>query len=240
MSDRHIIAIDGPSGSGKSSVARGLAEQVGYRYLDTGAMYRAVTWFVLNRDVDPHDAEAVVRLLPDLDLISGTDPASPTIRVNGLDVGGPIRGDAVTAAVSLVSAVPQVREHLRELQRQTVAAAVSDGTGIVVEGRDIGTEVLPRADAKIYLTADPAVRAARRAAQDADSSHGSAGVAATEESLRRRDALDSTRASSPLRMAEDAQLIDATYTDLEQTIEAVAVAAGLSRAKPGTRTQGER
>ena len=227
MSEHRVIAIDGPSGSGKSSVARGLAERVGYRYLDTGAMYRAVTWFVLDRKVDPADSEAVVALIPDLELVSGTDAAAPTIHVNGVDVAGPIRGDDVTAAVSLVSALPQVRERLRELQRETVAEAVSDGTGIVVEGRDIGTEVLPDADAKIYLTADPAVRAARRAAQDADSDHGSSGVAATEESLRRRDQLDSTRATSPLRMASDARLVDATHIDLEQTIDAVAAAAGL-------------
>lgn len=222
-----VIAIDGPSGSGKSSVARGLAQRFGYRYLDTGAMYRAVTWFVLDRGVDPADPDAVVTLLPDLELVSGTDAAAPTIRVNGTDVAGPIRGDAVTAAVSLVSAVPQVRERLRQLQRETVAQAVSEGTGIVVEGRDIGTEVLPDADGKVYLTADPEVRATRRAAQDADSDHGSAGVAATAESLRRRDALDSTRATSPLRMADDAHLVDATHIDLPQTIDAVAAVVGL-------------
>lgn len=222
MSEVRVIAIDGPSGSGKSSVARGLAERLSYRYLDTGAMYRAVTWFVLDRGVAPADSDAVVALLPALQLTSGTEPAGPTIHVNGTDVGEPIRGDDVTAAVSLVSAIPEVRACLRDLQRAEVADAVDAGQGIVVEGRDIGTEVLPDADTKVYLTADPAVRAARRAAQDADSAHGSAGVTATEESLRRRDALDSTRASSPLRMADDAHLVDATHIDLEQTIDAVA------------------
>lgn len=222
MADRLVIAIDGPSGSGKSSTSKGVAKALGLAYLDTGAMYRAVTWLVLDRGVDPADADAVVALLPDLQLSNGTDPAAPTIHVNGTDVGDPIRGDEVTAAVSLVSAVPEVRSRLRELQREEVSEALAADEGIVVEGRDIGTEVLPDADRKIYLTADPAVRAARRAAQDADSAHGSAGVTATEESLRRRDALDSTRATSPLRMADDAHLVDATHIDLAQTIDAVA------------------
>ncbi len=216
-----IVAVDGPSGSGKSSVSRGVAERFGYRYLDTGAMYRAATWFMLDRDVDPADPVAVAAALPDLTITSGTDPMAPTISVNGVDVSTPIRGDDVTSAVSLVSAVPEVRRAMRDLQRRVAAEASRDGAGIVVEGRDIGSEVLPDADAKIYLTADPAVRAARRAAQDADSVHGTAGVAATEESLRRRDELDTTRASSPLRMAEDAHLVDATELDLDATISAV-------------------
>ena len=202
-----IVAVDGPSGSGKSSVSRGVAERFGYRYLDTGAMYRAATWFMLDRDVDPADPVAVAAAQPDLTITRGTDPMAPTISVNVVDVSTPIRCDDVTSAVSLVSAVPDVRRAMRDLQRRVAAEASRDGAGIVVEGRDIGSEVLPDADAKIYLTADPAVRAARRAAQDADSVHGTAGVAATEESLRRRDELDTTRASSPLRMAEDAHLV---------------------------------
>lgn len=221
MSSSLVIAVDGPSGSGKSSVSRGVAEHFGFRYLDTGAMYRAATWFVLDRAIDPADAQAVAACLADLRIDSGTDPLAPTIAVNGTDVGVPIRGDRVTAAVSLVSAVPQVRMAMRDLQRASAAAATADATGIVVEGRDIGSEVLPDADVKIYLTADPAVRAERRAAQDADSVHGTGGVEATEQALRHRDALDSTRTTSPLRMADDAELVDATELNLQQTIDAV-------------------
>jgi cytidylate kinase len=216
-----IIAVDGPSGSGKSSVSRGVAQHFGFQYLDTGAMYRATTWFVMDRAVDPSDPLAVVTLLSDLTISSGTDPTDPSIWVNGVDVSVPIRGDDVTNAVSLVSAIPEVRRAMRDLQRQVAADASRADTGIVVEGRDIGSEVLPDADVKIYLTADPAVRAARRAAQDAASVHGTVGVAATEESLRRRDELDTTRASSPLRMAADAHLVDATDLDLDDTIGAV-------------------
>lgn len=217
----HVIAIDGPSGSGKSSVARGVAERFGYRYLDTGAMFRAVTWYVLDRGMDPGDAIAVAAVLTEITLTSGTDPAAPGIAVNGIDVAEPIRGPRVTAAVSAVSAVPEVRGFLLDLQRAETAAAVAAGTGIVVEGRDIGTVVLPDADLKVFLTADPAVRAARRALQDAGAAHGSPGAAATEADLRRRDHADSSRAAAPLRRAGDAVVVDATDLDLDQTIAAV-------------------
>ncbi len=224
-----VVAVDGPSGSGKSSVSRGIARRFGYRYLDTGAMYRAATWHVLNQHLDPGDPVSVAASLNDLTIDSGTDPQAPTIHVNGVDVAEPIRSQDITDAVSLVSAVPDVRVAMRDLQRQCAAEAQAAGVGIVIEGRDIGSEVLPEADVKIYLTADPEVRASRRSAQDAGSSHGSHGVAATAEALRRRDQLDSTRAFSPLRMADDAVLVDATHLDLDQTIDAtcdVVAAAG--------------
>lgn len=228
-----VVAVDGPSGSGKSSVSRGIADRFGYRYLDTGAMYRAATWYVLDRHLDPGDPVSVAAALGELTIDSGTDPDNPTIHVNGVDVGEPIRGQDVTDAVSLVSAVPEVRVAMRDRQREYAARAQADGVGIVVEGRDIGSEVLPDAHVKIYLTADPEVRAARRSAQDASSAHGSHGVAATAEALRRRDQLDSTRAFSPLRMAEDAVAVDATYLDLAQTIDAtseiVSAAGGVAR-----------
>lgn len=217
-----VVAVDGPSGSGKSSVAKGVATVFGFRYLDTGAMYRAATWFVLEHQADPKDPDQVRALLGDLHITSGTDPNDPTIHVNGVDVGSPIRGVPVTDTVSAVSAVPEVRDLMKRLQRAAVAEAVAAGSGIVVEGRDIGTEVLPDADVKVFLTADPAVRAARRAAQDAAGDHGTTGVEATEEALRRRDRKDSTRAHSPLRMNEDATLVDATEIDLQQTIDTVA------------------
>lgn len=217
-----VIALDGPSGSGKSSVARGVAARFGYRYLDTGAMYRAITWYVLERGIDPADPVDVAALLTEVTLDSGTDPVTPSILVNEVDVSGPIRGQAVTDSVSLVSAVPEVRAFLVVEQRRDVAEALAAGTGIVVEGRDIGSHVLPDADVKVFLTADPEVRAQRRALQEADSEHGSDGVDATHESLVRRDELDSTRASSPLRQAVSAVVVDATHLDLGQTIDRVA------------------
>jgi cytidylate kinase len=217
-----IVAVDGPSGSGKSSVSRGVATEFGYRYLDTGAMYRAVTWRILDLGVEPSDTAAVAAAVAAMSVTCGTDPAAPTISVDGTDVAVAIRGDEVTEAVSLVSAVPEVRSAMVALQRHEAEESQSAGTGIVVEGRDIGTVVLPDADVKVFLTADAAVRAQRRAAQDEESEHGSSGTTATEESLRRRDKLDSQRKASPLKPADDAEQVDATDLNLEQTIEAVA------------------
>ncbi len=152
---------------------------------------------------------------------STTDPDAPGIAADGIDIEDAIRGPAVTAAVSAVSAVPAVRQRLVALQRQEVAHAAEHGRGIVVEGRDIGSVVLPDADVKVYLTADARVRAQRRAAQDAGMAHGSAGADATHEELLRRDAQDTGRAASPLQMAPDAVEVDATDLDLQQTIDAV-------------------
>ncbi len=222
MSDQQtVVAIDGPSGSGKSSVSRGVAELFGFRYLDTGAMYRAATWQVLQAGIDPADPLAVANEASKLFITSGTDPREPTIEVNGTDVAAAIRGDEVTNAVSLVSAVAEVRSTLVTLQRNEVANSLAAGQGIVVEGRDIGTVVLPDAAVKIFLTADAAVRARRRSRQDAQSQQGSRGDAATEESLLRRDQIDSQRKESPLRPAADAIQVDATDLDLAQTIDAV-------------------
>ena len=158
-----VVAVDGPAGSGKSSVCKGVAARLGFRYLDTGAMYRAMAWAVLAAGVDPDDAAAVADFCVRPDIVSGTDPLAPTISVDGTDVAEPIRGEVVTTAVSPVSAVPAVRERLVAIQRAAAARAVADGVGIVVEGRDITTVVLPSADLKVFLTADPEVRAARRA-----------------------------------------------------------------------------
>lgn len=216
-----IIAVDGPAGSGKSSVCRGVASRLGLRYLDTGAMYRAMTWAMLERGVDVGDAGAVAALAADPVITSGTDPAAPTIHVDGVDVGGPIRGDAVTGAVSAVSAVPAVRERLVRIQRDAVTAAVEAGEGIVVEGRDITTVVLPDADLKVFVTASPEVRAARRAAQDAALGKESVDVTATHEALLARDAKDSTRATSPLAVADDAVVVDTSDLTLDQVIDEV-------------------
>ena len=216
-----VIAVDGPAGSGKSSVCRGVAERLGLRYLDTGAMYRAMTWAVLDAGIDVDDAEAVAAASADVVIVSGTDPTAPTIHVGQTDVAGPIRGDAVTGAVSAVSAVPAVRERLVAIQRDEVAAATAAGGGIVVEGRDITTVVLPDADLKIFVTADPAVRAARRAAQDADLGKAGVDVTQTETALRERDAKDSSRATSPLAQADDAVVVDTTHLSLDEVIDQV-------------------
>ncbi|MBI1350680.1 MAG: (d)CMP kinase [Actinomycetales bacterium] len=213
-----VVAVDGPAGSGKSSVCRGVASTLGLRYLDTGAMYRAMTWALLERGVDPDDAVAVAEAAPDVVIVSGTDPVDPTIHVGAVDVAGPIRGGDVTAAVSAVSAVPSVREQLVALQRAEVASAAAAGHGIVVEGRDITTVVLPDADLKVFVTADPSVRAARRAKQDAELGHPVADVQATEDALRSRDAKDSNRAASPLARAADAIVVDTTHMTLDEVI----------------------
>jgi len=212
-----VIAVDGPSGSGKSSTARGVATRLGLRYLDTGAMYRAMTWALLERQIDVEDSDAVTATAPGVVIEPGTDPLAPTIRADGVDVSIPIRGPAVTAAVSAVSAVPQVRRWLVRLQRRIIG----DG-GIVVEGRDIGSVVVPDAAVKIFLVADPVARAARRAAEQGRSS---ADVTLTQQDMARRDRLDSSRRASPLTRAPDAVVIDTTEQTLEDTVEQVVALA---------------
>jgi cytidylate kinase len=203
--------MDGPSGSGKSSTARGVATRLGLRYLDTGAMFRAMTWWMLEHGVDTEDAEAVASHADRPVLVSGTDAGAPTITVDGTDVAEPIRGQQVTAAVSAVSSVPQIRQRLLVEQRDIIG----DG-GIVVEGRDIGTVVAPDADVKVYLTADPDARAVRRAAERSGSD-----VDATRQDLIRRDTIDSGRQAAPLTMAEDARHIDTTPYSLEEVVDQV-------------------
>ncbi|MCW2796031.1 MAG: cytidylate kinase [Nocardioides sp.] len=208
-----VIAIDGPSGSGKSSTSRGVATRLGLRYLDTGAMYRAMTWWMLRAGVDPTDPVAVAARVGEPLIEAGTDPLGPTIAVDGIDVVRAIRTDEVTGSVSPVSAVAEVRARLLGLQRTIIAAAPG---GIVVEGRDIGSVVAPDAPVKVYLTADPSARAVRRAAEE-----GGSDVAATEESLLARDRIDSGRAASPLVMAEGAVHIDTTPYSLDEVIDLV-------------------
>ena len=212
-----VIAIDGPAGSGKSSVSRAVASRLGLRYLDTGAMYRAITWAVLEAGVNPDDAAAVATFIAHPPVIdSGTDPGDPTITVNGVDVGEPIRGQRVTDAVSAVSAVPEVRSHLVDHQRRYVADSPG---GIVVEGRDIGSVVLPDATVKVFLTADASVRAQRRAAERIDGTDPS--LAATEAALLTRDAKDSSRPVSPLTRADGAVEVDTTHLSFDEVVEAV-------------------
>lgn len=213
-----VIAIDGPAGSGKSSVSREVARRLGVQYLDTGAIYRALTWAVLQRGVDPADIDAVCRVARDVVVRSGTDPDDPTITVDGVDVSGPIRGDDVTAAVSAVSAIPEVRAQLVALQRQGVVGAPD---GIVVEGRDIGTVVLPDASVKVFLTAAPEVRALRRATQDERERDQVRDVRETESALLARDAFDSSRPVSPLAIAADAIVLDTTEMDFNAVVDRI-------------------
>ena len=216
MPESVIVAVDGPAGSGKSSVCRGVAAALGMKYLDTGAMYRAMTSAILDQGIDPTDRAAVAGFAAIPVITCGTDPLAPTIAVDGVDVSELIRSEQVTSAVSPVSAVVDVRERLVALQREQVAVAREVGVGIVVEGRDIGTVVLADADLKVYLTADPSIRAVRRAAET-----GTNAVAATEAALKARDAFDSSRAASPLTQADDAVVVDTTEMTLQQVIDHV-------------------
>ena len=210
MSSTVVVAIDGPSGSGKSSTSRGVASRLGLRYLDTGAMFRAMTWWMLREGVDISDPAAVAARSGEPGIVSGTDPLAPSITVDGVDVATAIRAEDVTGAVSPVSVVPEVRARLLELQRAVIAAAPE---GIVVEGRDIGSVVAPDAPVKVFLTADPAARALRRSAEE-----GGSDVAATQESLLARDKIDSGRATAPLVKADGAVHIDTTPFTLDEVI----------------------
>ena len=206
--EKCVVAVDGPSGSGKSTVSRRLATALEGVYLDTGAMYRAVTWAVLQAGVDLQDPDAVTKIALETELTIGTDPVAPHFFANGISVDAPIRGPEVTSAVSAVAAVPAVRKHLVALQR----AIIAGNDRIVVEGRDISTVVAPDADLKVYLTASAAARAARRSAEDASD------IAATEADLARRDQLDSSRATDPLRQADDAIEVDTTGMGIDDVV----------------------
>lgn len=219
MTSPLVIAIDGPSGSGKSSVSRAVARELGLQYLDTGSMYRAMTWFMQDQNVDLDDPESIASYAKQAHILPSTNPDAPGISVGPIDVSGPIRGDAVTSGVSRVSAVPEVRALLVDLQREIAAAAPQ---GIVAEGRDIGPVVLPNASIKIFLTADEAARAARRAAENGED------VQATQEQLASRDKADSTRKASPLVQAKDAVVVDTTEMNLQQVIDhIITLARGL-------------
>jgi CMP/dCMP kinase len=208
---RDVVALDGPSGTGKSTVARALAIELGLRYLNTGAMYRAVTWAVLQAAVDPADGPGVAELAARLSLEVTTDPHDQRVSVDGEPVEGHIRSADVTAAVSPVSAVPEVRRQLVAQQRELIGSG-----GIVVEGRDIGTVVAPDAPLKVFLTASHDTRAERRARQDGSAPDQ---LSATSEAIRRRDAYDSGRPMAPLRAAEDAVHVDTTTLAVDDVVK---------------------
>jgi CMP/dCMP kinase len=208
-----VVAIDGPAGTGKSSVSRGLARALDARYLDTGAMYRMVTLAVLRAGIDPAEAEAVGKIAATVRMSVNYNPAGDRYYLAGEDVSSEIRGDEVTRAVSAVSSVPAVRARLVSLQR-----AMAEGSGsVVVEGRDIGTVVLPDAPVKIFLTASAETRARRRNDQNVASGL-TDDYGAVLADVRRRDHLDSTRPVSPLRAASDAVVVDTSEMTEEQVI----------------------
>ena len=206
--DKCVVAVDGPSGSGKSTVSRRLAAALDGVYLDTGAMYRAVTWAVLQAGADLADPDAIAKIALETELSIGTDPAAPHFAANGINVDAPIRGAEVTAAVSAVAAVPAVRKQLVTLQQAIIAGQPR----IVVEGRDIASVVAPDADLKVYLTASSVARARRRSAENR------ADITATEADLARRDNLDSSRAADPLRQASDAVEVDTTGMGIDEVV----------------------
>ncbi|PDP88707.1 cytidylate kinase [Glycomyces fuscus] len=218
-----VIAIDGPSGSGKSSTSRGVAKARELRYLDTGAMYRALTWWMLSNGVNVNDADAVTALVDTPVITMGTDPDAPSVAVDGRDVAAEIRGRDVTANVSAVSAVPAARERLVRTQREIIAAARAESAGIVVEGRDITTVVAPDAPVKLFLTASPEARAQRRSREVRGD------VATTQADLARRDELDSNRAHSPLRQTEDATELDTSGLTLDEVVALVVKLADEAR-----------
>lgn len=205
-----VIAIDGPAGSGKSTVARKLAEALQLEYLDTGAMYRSVTFAALARGIDPDDEEKVAALVAHVDIDLQPDGM---VRVDGVDATIQIRGPEVSRSVSAVAANEAVRAELVSRQREW---ARRRGGG-VLEGRDIGTVVFPSAQLKVYLTADPEVRAGRRAREVTDLDYDS--VAAD---LARRDRYDSSRQHDPLRQADDALIVDTSSLTIEQVVEQLA------------------
>jgi cytidylate kinase len=197
------IAIDGPAASGKSTLARLLAERLHLLMINSGAMYRAVTWKVLKEGIDPHDSEAVLALLARTDIQTGVKDNLSTIAVDGIDPGDELRSEEVNANVSAVSAIPEVREQLVELQRHYL-----DHSSIVMEGRDIGSVVFPDTPYKIYVDAAEHVRAARRS------------VVGEVDSVAERDAKDSGRDTSPLVVAEGAAILDTSHHTIESGVDA--------------------
>jgi cytidylate kinase len=220
VTDCLIIAVDGPAGSGKSSAARGAARALGLRYLDTGAMYRALTWWMIRQGVEVASPAAVAAQAGRAVIEVGTDPGAPVIVVDGVDVTSLIRTREVSNSVSTVARVPEVRAHLVAMQQEIIAAACAAGDGIVAEGRDIGTVVAPNATVKVFLTASEAIRARRRSADLA--ADPAATVAVTQSEQERRDRMDAPQSAQ----AAGAVQVDSTALGLNDVIDVI---VGLAR-----------
>lgn len=208
------IAIDGPSGAGKSTMAKRIAAALGYLYVDTGAIYRTLGLFALNRDADPGSTEAVISLLPEVDIrMAYGEDGLQHMYLGGQDVTNEIRRPEVSTAASKISAIPEVRAFLLDMQRD-----LAKKDNVIMDGRDIGTVVLPQADAKIFLVASAEARAQRRYAELLER-----GMDTSYESvlrdIRERDARDAGRAAAPLKQAEDAILVDTTHYSLEESFQ---------------------
>lgn len=222
MTDRSaplVVAIDGPSGSGKSSVSREVAQRLELDYLDTGAMYRAVTWWCARQGVDLEDQPAVARAAKELSLYLSTDPSSPSVQVAGIAIDEAIRTQEISESVSRVAINLDVRHELRDRQRVLIAESVMRSGGVVAEGRDITTVVAPDADVRILLVASQQARLARRARE----LHGAsdlAAVNATRDQIVRRD-LDDSTVSQFMQAAEGVTLVDTSDLDFQQSVEAV-------------------
>jgi cytidylate kinase len=207
-----IVAIDGPGGVGKSTVAKLLASRLGFLYLDTGALYRSVAWAVLHHRVVPTNADAVAKLLPKLSLQMQVTSNDVTVSINGKDVTKELRTPAVSSAASVVSAIPAVRAWLLPVQRK-----IGQKGSVVAEGRDIGTKVFPSAPVKFFLEADPTVRAQRRHCELVAAGHGSA-IEQTSAELAGRDDRDRSRSTAPLVPADDAHHIDTSRLSAEEVV----------------------
>jgi CMP/dCMP kinase len=214
-----VIAIDGPSGSGKSSVSRAVARGLGLAYLDTGAMFRALTWWCLHEHVDLDDLEAVAEAARRLPLTMGTDPTAPSVQVGGVPVDEAIRRTEISSSVSRVATNLEVRAELLRRQRDIIADCSTAGSGVVAEGRDITTVVAPDADVRILLLASEEARLARRAKELHGEAHAEA-VDATRDQIVRRDRDDSS-VSQFMQAAPGVDTVDTSHLDLEQSVQAV-------------------
>ncbi len=210
-----VIAVDGPAASGKSSVSREIARRLGYLYVNTGAMYRAVTWLVLHSELDPSDASSVEQLLANSELECGVRDGASCFRVNGSDPGDALVSAEVTAAVSKVASQPSVRRRLVSLQRLYANQQPS-----VMEGRDIGSAVFPETPHKFYIDASAEVRAARRAGQG------------LQDSVTQRDAMDSSRRDSPLTIPEGADVIDSSHMNVQEVVSEILTRLALKGIRP--------